>query len=753
MKNNKNNELYIGKELTKRYLTLILIFLFIFLLIIYLTLSHFIFLNFRSDLNKKIEFFIEIIVPYLTEHKFYELENFITHFNENEKLKYIFLYDKSDIILLYSIKNYESNKSFFKKTFTISKNFIYKKKLNNKDIHLELKALIGFDMLNFVYNLLLLKFLFITFYLSLSFGIISLFNFTNEKVIYKNLRRIINIIEDFSKGDFSKKYEIVTNDELGIIAREFNIMKEELLKNIEILNYIFYYNNSLCILTERNGTICKINKNYSILFPKANSENDIIGSNIISYLDEFNLLFEQIEGSKNVISINNITFNKEELANYSYKVVILPIIINDKIDKVYINIDEISEEIKNLNNIMISQKIESLNLLSAGIAHDFNNILGTINGAVKLIKTDIEANDIISKNELNEYISILENSINKGENLSKRLLRFSKDQKVKKKNFDLNELIKNIVNIIYPSFDKSVKINVKYYPEPAIFYGDENEIEQVFINICINAYHAMTIMRPENNKTGGVLNISINKTNYRKEYAFSIKKNPYQYDDREYWIISFEDTGVGIKKEFLNKIFDPLFTTKKNEKGTGLGLYIAYNVVKKHEGFISVYSEENIGTKFNIYLPVKTNTEEFDKKIDSFSKVEPERFVEKTCVIVEDDKIILENICRLLENLNLKILYKSNDEEDALNFIFNNNEKIDMVIVDNHLQKITGIEFIQKLIENNSYSFQKTKIIIISGFIINEDFTKFIQKKINIYTLIKPFGIEELKELLSKIFK
>jgi len=245
-----------------------------------------------------------------------------------------------------------------------------------------------------------------------------------------------------------------------------------------------------------------------------------------------------------------------------------------------------------------SQKIESVGRLAGGIAHDFNNVLGGIMGTVSIIKHRFKKGPVETE-YIKNMIDVIETSAKRAAGIVNQMLSLSRKQQTNIETIDLNSSVRNVVNLCRNSFDKGIIITEQYDLENAWVDADSTQIEQVLLNICINAAHAMTIMRPPGDHSGGTLRIEVNSPEKHEEIF--IREN---FDaSLPYIRVKITDTGVGIDKEALPVIFDPFYSTKEKEKGTGLGLTMAYSIIHEHNGFINVSSEKGRGSVFTILLP------------------------------------------------------------------------------------------------------------------------------------------------------
>ena len=264
-----------------------------------------------------------------------------------------------------------------------------------------------------------------------------------------------------------------------------------------------------------------------------------------------------------------------------------------------------------------SQKMETMGMLSAGLAHDFNNIMSGLQATLSSVEYSLESAASLKKlkEEVNEDMKTMNEALLQGAEMVKVLMSISKWNDLPLSPVDLNELATQIVHICSRTISKSVIIEYTPLDEPAIVSAYPIQIEQVLLNLCINAEHAMTIMRDDNKKKGGILAIEI----FREKLESDRKGTLGDIAPGDYFVVSISDTGVGIPKELISQVFEPFFTTKSMNKGTGLGLSMVLKTIKKHKGFTDVITEKNKGTTFLLYFPVikrEKENERTDKKSD-----------------------------------------------------------------------------------------------------------------------------------------
>jgi two-component system, NtrC family, sensor kinase len=261
----------------------------------------------------------------------------------------------------------------------------------------------------------------------------------------------------------------------------------------------------------------------------------------------------------------------------------------------------LTEKYNSEAHLMQAQKMDTIGNLSAGLAHDFNNIIGSIQATLSSIDFSLQsATELESlKSNITDDMEILTSAAKQGAEMVDILLTLSRTQELPFSLVDLNTLAEDCVKICKRTLSKSVEIELITSDEPAIINAYPVQIEQTLLNLCINASHAMTIMRPEDAKQGGRLRIEIINTYVGDNMVDAIHEGMIG----KYRLLIIEDTGVGIPQSSYSDIFDPFYTTKPKGQGSGLGLSMVYNIIKQHHGFIEVTSEVGKGTTFFIFLP------------------------------------------------------------------------------------------------------------------------------------------------------
>lgn len=376
-----------------------------------------------------------------------------------------------------------------------------------------------------------------------------------------------------------------------------------------------------------------------------------------------------------------------------------------------------------------SQKMEAIGQLAGGVAHDFNNLITVIRGYTDLILHSIDKN-----NPLYEDTLEIKNASEKAESLTRQLLAFSRKQILQPKVLELNTLISNMAKLLKRLIGENIELITNFSADKAKIMADPGQIEQVFINLVVNARDAM----PE----GGKLIIETCNLEIDEEFTHNhINMNPGPYVE-----LSISDTGIGMSQEIKEHIFEPFFTTKEKGKGTGLGLSTVFGIVKQSGGNILVYSEPDQGTTFKIYLPRVEETLESKESFESKNNIPSQHMGNETILVVEDEEVLRKLITSVLKKRGYKII-EASDGEDALDLIKGQKENsIHLVITDLVMPRMSGPELIKKL----SLLHPETKVLCISGYTVNPMIQPELLKPQTSF-LRKPFAPETLAQKVCEI--
>ena len=392
--------------------------------------------------------------------------------------------------------------------------------------------------------------------------------------------------------------------------------------------------------------------------------------------------------------------------------------------------DETHKEEKNKLEAQLrqAQKMEAVGTLAGGIAHDFNNMLNVIMGYGGMVLDNLESGSS-SREDMNTLLAAAERAAN----LTKRLLVFSRKQVVDVKPVNINELILDLRKMLDRLIRESIELHLDLAARPLIVLADTGMVEQVLMNLVVNARDAM--------QDGGQLSICTGLMEMDDEY---VAMHGYGKPGR-YALISVTDTGQGIDAETQKRVFEPFFSTKCAGEGTGLGLAISYRIIQQHNGYINVYSEPLHGTVFNIYLPLSEEAPSRDRK--TTAEV-PVKGGSETVLVAEDDPPLRELTRRMLEAFGYNVI-SAKDGADAITKFMENRERISLLLLDMIMPKKSGKE-VAEAIQKVS---PRIKILFVSGYTMDNIKTReLIGSDFNF--IHKPFQLNELamkvREILDK---
>lgn len=451
--------------------------------------------------------------------------------------------------------------------------------------------------------------------------------------------------------------------------------------------------------------------------------------------------------SYNIIRINNTSLHmaakfNNELKQNNYKLESVNEELLATVEELETSNERIEEQHKELmesqNQLLQAQKMEAIGTLAVGFAHDFNNILAGITGSLDIIRYRLDSDEPLNIDELKNFIDTALESSGRAKDITKQLMTLSKKSKPQTSIIDISLALKNIYTICKNSFPKSVNLDFTIPPKSLYIYGDLPQLEQVFLNICLNASHAMTIMKPADAPQGGTLTLFTETTINDNSL---ITKHPDASADTAYIKISIKDTGVGIEEDTVKHIFEPFYTTKKNKSGTGLGLSMVYGILKQHRGFIDIYSQSGKGSTFSIFLPLIENSASPVFNNDKNLIVPGEGLI----LIVDDEAAVLKISEQILKICGYHVIKAANGFE-ALDLYKENCSQITAVIIDYSMPEMSGIDVYQKMKQINP----DIKALLISGFIENQIINIAKEKGIT-HFLNKPFSAAQLSIELKNL--
>jgi PAS domain S-box-containing protein len=388
---------------------------------------------------------------------------------------------------------------------------------------------------------------------------------------------------------------------------------------------------------------------------------------------------------------------------------------------------DITHEITLEDQLRQAQKMEAVGQLAGGIAHDFNNLLQVIDGYSALAMESLEQEHVA-----HGYAAQIAKAGQRAGTLIKQLLAFSRRQLIHPIDLDLNEVIDSLLEMVRRLIGEHIDLDFLSGNGLGTINVDRGQMEQVLMNLCVNARDAM----PE----GGKLIIETENVLVDGEY---VRTHSWAVPGR-YVLLSITDTGSGMESEQIGHIFEPFFTTKGKGEGTGLGLATVYGIIKQHHGYIHVYSEVDKGTMFKIYLPiVERRAAEVASSITGAAIGGTE-----TILVAEDDEAVLKLCTRILRNAGYSVL-TAEDGEEAVRMFEDHADEIDLVLVDVVMPKLGGKEAVARILKQRP----DMRHLYASGYSENAVHTNFVQKR-GLQLIGKPYQPEALlravREALDK---
>ncbi|OLS17051.1 MAG: Blue-light-activated protein [Candidatus Heimdallarchaeota archaeon LC_2] len=390
------------------------------------------------------------------------------------------------------------------------------------------------------------------------------------------------------------------------------------------------------------------------------------------------------------------------------------------------NLEKEREEIH--QQLLKSQKLESLGVLAGGIAHDFNNILVGIIGNASLAEARLEKGS-----DALYLIKEIQDISEKAADLTKQMLAYTGKTKIDWKVSNLNVIIKEMNHLLNVSISKSIQLKYDMDDEIGLFEADVTQIRQIILNVVINSSEAI------GEKNGVISIITRNQkidSNYTVDFSFStdLKEGDYIY-------LEISDNGSGIPKHIINQIFDPFFSTKFT--GRGLGLSVVQGIIKGHGGAIKVYSEMDKGTSFKFLFP-RSEKNQVDKIEDSTEIADSE--IIGSVLFCDDDPTITKTAENMLRYLGYEVIIASNGKE-GIELLEENIDKIKLIILDLTMPIMSGKETFSKMRKIS----QNIPIILSSGYNEVEIVERFVGRNLTGF-LQKPYSIDKLRQTINKAF-
>jgi PAS domain S-box-containing protein len=371
-----------------------------------------------------------------------------------------------------------------------------------------------------------------------------------------------------------------------------------------------------------------------------------------------------------------------------------------------------------------AQKMEAIGTLAGGIAHDFNNILSAVVGYADLALRESQMSD-----HLRRYIEQIHKAGIRAGELVKQILTFSRRSDEKLYPLKISPIVKEVMKLLRASLPTTIEIRQKIQTDPDTVLANPTHIHQILMNLCTNAAQAMGASK-------GILKVSLDPMEIKPDDVLI----RHGLVPGMHMRLTVSDTGQGISSGIIDKIFDPFFTTKKPGEGTGMGLSVVHGIVKRYGGTITVHSEVEKGTEFNIYLPLLMETEK------RWEKESAENIIggEERILFVDDEEVLVNLGHSMLTGLGYTVVGRTSSLE-AMDLFRAQPDRFDLVITDMTMPNMTGIELAQKLM----LSRPDIPVILCTGF--SEGITPDRAKKLGIRELImKPIVLEQLAAAIRR---
>jgi len=563
--------------------------------------------------------------------------------------------------------------------------------------------------------------------------------------ISKPILKLSALADKVGKGDLDQRALVSSKDEIGQLGRTFNSMiekrkqiEDELRDSRERFRSVSQSANDGIIVSDHQGTIILWNRGAQEIFGYA--EDEVIDKPFTillperyhpSYKEEI-LRYIAAGEPSNIGRTRELHGLRKDGFEFPIELS-LGIWRTDKDTYCSAIIRDITDRMKLEGQFRHAMKMEAIGTLVGGIAHDFNNILNVIIGYGGLIEMRMKKDDPFMPH-LKEMLS----AGRKAAALTKGLLAFSRKQMMEMKPVNINDIIVGFKKMVERIISEDIELRIMTSGEELTVKADSGQMEQVLMNLVVNARDAMP--------NGGVLTLATKTFIIDNEF---INKHGFGALG-EYAFITVTDTGTGIDEKIIKRIFEPYFTTKGIAEGTGLGLSIVYGIIKQHNGFIDCLSVPGKGTTFMIYLPVIS-----DYRLQNENLLDQESVIEnlksktgETILLAEDDSAVRGLIKRVLENFEYEII-EAVGGEDAVNKFKENKDRVQLILFDLIMPGKNGKEAYEEIkgINNN------IKAVFISGYTpelmqskgLSENGLEFIPKPFTTNALLK-----KVRDILDK---
>jgi PAS domain S-box-containing protein len=476
---------------------------------------------------------------------------------------------------------------------------------------------------------------------------------------------------------------------------------------------------------DANCTFTYINPIWETIL--GHSPNEVIGRHFVEFVrkedsGEYIQLFKEVRDEKLILKDRVGTILHKDGTEKIFSISGAPNLdLKGNVTGIVGILKDISEQRKLESQLIQAQKMEAVGTLAGGIAHDFNNLLMGIQGYTSLMSHDMDVD-----HPLHDKLRQIEKQVKSGADLTRQLLGFARGGRYEVSVTDINDIVSK-TSSMFGRTKKEITIHVNYKDNIWAVEVDSGQIEQVLLNLYVNASQAMP--------GGGDLFLKTDNVFLDKGFT-----RAYGFRPGRYVRVTVTDTGVGMDDETKKRVFEPFFTTKEMGRGTGLGLASAYGIIKGHNGIIDVHSEKGRGATFTIYLPAS------DKELTRKEQVPADIALgEGTILLVDDEDVIIDVGSEMLEVLGYKVSVARSGQE-AIQIYKEKQEEIDMVILDMIMPEMDGVGTFNVLKSIDP----GVKVILSSGYSADARSTQMMEQ--GCYGFIqKPYSMQTLSQKVREV--
>ena len=576
-------------------------------------------------------------------------------------------------------------------------------------------------------------------YTVLAIVIGGVFAFFMAKGITLGLQHIVDVAEGIKEGNQTLRADISRHDEIGKLGQDFNLMLDALSKSKTDLQAVMDNSPSVIYAKDKDGRYIFINQRWEKLFDK--DKKGVVGKTDYELFDK-DFAAKFTENDSLVLKTGEALKIEESAPHddgiHTYISVKFP--LRDENDDIYAlcgistditdRINMAKEQADLENQLLHSQKIQAIGQLTGGVAHDFNNLLSVILGYAELGQAMFGKEN----EKLNDYLDEIYKAGSRGRDLIQQMMVYSrKDQSINDLvPLQIEVVIEEVVSMLKATLPTSINIETTVEKNLPNIKANASLISQILMNLCINAKDGMA--------NEGNLLISANVEHIEN----CVCRSCAEVYSGDFVVIKIKDNGKGMSNDILDRIFEPFFTLKKVGEGTGMGLSVVHGVVHKLGGHIAVSSTVGEGTEFKILLPASTENVDLSNSDIQAAKAKFD-FSDLRIMVVDDEPAVAGLLEAALQQCNARVDMFL-DSQKALEYFKNNKEKIDIVITDQTMPNLTGIELSEKLLAIR----KDITIILCTGYSI--DVNEKSAHKLGIKAFMdKPVKNDNLYQIINSL--